>query len=82
MKALNDDSNTKLPIPHNAYLATAATIFTLAIILASSTTPVLASATGNTTTTTATSSSAVILSDEVISVEYAVVVRVIEIVDI
>jgi archaellin len=73
MKALNDDdNNTKLPILHNIYLATAAaTIFTLAIILASTTTPESASATGNTTTTTATSSSGLELSSQPIWDEQA-----------
>lgn len=71
MKALNDDNNTKLPILHNIYLATAATIFTLAIILASSTTPESASATGNTTTTTATSSSGLEFSSQPIWDEQA-----------
>ena len=52
---LNNDNNRKIPLLHNTYLATAATIFTLAIILAL-TTPHLASAstTGNATTTTTT----------------------------
>ena len=72
MKALNDDNNTKLPILHNIYLATAAAIvFTLAIILASTSTPVSASATGNTTTTTATSSSGLELSSQPIWDEQA-----------
>ena len=72
MKALNDDNNTKLPILHNIYLAiAAATVFTLAIILASTSTPVSASATGNTTTTTATSSSGLELSSQPIWDEQA-----------
>jgi hypothetical protein len=71
MKALNHDNNTKSPILHNIYLATAATVFTLAIILASTTTPVSASATGNTTTTTATLSSGLELSSQPIWDEQA-----------
>jgi hypothetical protein len=56
MKALNNDNNRKLPMLRNTYLATVATIFTLAIVFASTTfSPVSASTTGNSTTTTTTS---------------------------
>jgi hypothetical protein len=54
MKTLNDNSR-KIRLLHKAYLATAATIFTLTIIFASTTTLVSASTTGNSTTTTTTS---------------------------
>ena len=55
MKTLNPDNTRKIPLPPNTYLATAASIFTLAIIFASTTTPVSASITGNTTAITTTS---------------------------
>jgi hypothetical protein len=55
----NNNNNRKIPLLHNTYLATtavAATIFTLAIILALSITPLVSASTaGNTTTTTTTS---------------------------
>jgi hypothetical protein len=55
MKMLNN-SNRKISLLHNIYLATAtaATIFTLTIIFASTTTLVSASTTGNNTTATTT----------------------------
>ena len=53
MKKLNDNSR-KIRLLHKAYLATAATIFTLAIVFASTTTLVSASTAGNNTTTTTT----------------------------
>jgi hypothetical protein len=53
MKTL--DNSRKILLLHNTYLATAATIFTLAVIFASITAPVSASTTGNNTTTTSTS---------------------------
>ena len=53
MKTLNDNSR-KIRLLHKAYLATAATIFTLAIVFASTTTLVSASTTGENTTTTTT----------------------------
>jgi hypothetical protein len=51
MKTLNDNSR-KIRLLHKAYLATAATIFTLAIVFASTTTLVSASTAGNNTTAT------------------------------
>jgi hypothetical protein len=69
MKMRNNDNNTKLP--HNICLVTAATIFTLAIILALTTTPVSASTTGNTTTTTDTAASGLELSSQPIWDEQA-----------
>jgi hypothetical protein len=53
MKTLNDNSR-KIRLLHKAYLATAATIFTLAIVFASTTTLVSASTAGNNTTATTT----------------------------
>jgi hypothetical protein len=53
MKTLNDNSG-KIRLLHKAYLATAATIFTLAIVFASTTTLVSASTAGNNTTATTT----------------------------
>jgi hypothetical protein len=57
MKTLNgDNSRRKIRLLHNTYLATAATMFTLAIVFASTTiNPVSASTTGNSTTTAASS---------------------------
>jgi hypothetical protein len=56
METLNNH-NRKVPLLHNTGLATAATIFTLAIIFASTTTPVSASTIGDATTTITTTSS-------------------------
>jgi hypothetical protein len=57
MKTQNDDNSRRIHLLHNRCLATAATIFTLAIIFASTTiSPISASTTGNTTATTASSS--------------------------
>ena len=53
MKTLNDKSR-KIRLLHKAYLATAVTIFTLAIVFASTTTLVSASTAGNNTTATTT----------------------------
>ena len=53
MKTLNDNSR-KIRLLHKAYLATATTIFTLAIVFASTTTLVSASTAGNNTTATTT----------------------------
>ncbi len=53
MKTLNDNSR-KIHLLHKAYLATAATIFTLVIVFASTTTLVSASTAGNNTTATTT----------------------------
>jgi hypothetical protein len=53
MKTLNDNSR-KIRLLHKAYLATAATIFTLAIVFASTTTLVSASTACNNTTATTT----------------------------
>jgi hypothetical protein len=56
MKTLNEDNSKKINLLRNTYLATVATIFTLAIVFASTTfSPVSASTTGNSTTTTTTS---------------------------
>jgi hypothetical protein len=56
MKTLNEDNSKKINLLRNTYLATVATIFTLAIVFASTTfSPVSASTTGNNTTTTTTS---------------------------
>jgi hypothetical protein len=72
MRTLNNDNNRKIPLLHNTYLVTAATIFTLAIIFASTTTPVSSSTTGNTTTTTtATTLSGLELSSQPIWDEQA-----------
>jgi hypothetical protein len=53
MRTLNDNSR-KIHLLHKAYLATAATIFTLVIVFASTTTLVSASTAGNKTTATTT----------------------------
>ena len=53
MKTLNDNSR-KIRLLHKAYLVTAATIFTLAIVFAPTTTLVSASTAGNNTTATTT----------------------------
>ncbi|HWS19454.1 MAG TPA: hypothetical protein VN239_02100, partial [Nitrososphaera sp.] len=57
MKTLNgDNSRRKIRLLHNTYLATAATMFTSAIVFALTTiNPVSASTTGNSTTTAASS---------------------------
>jgi len=55
MKTINNGI-TRISLLPNAYLATAATTFTLAIIFASTATPLSASTTGNSTTTTITTS--------------------------
>ena len=72
MKKLNDSNNNRKTLLHNIYLATAATIFALAVVFASTTTtisPVSASTTGNTTATA--SSSALELSSQPIWDEQA-----------
>jgi hypothetical protein len=71
MKTQNDDNSRRIRLLHNRCLATAATIFTLAIIFASTTiSPISASTTGNTTATTA-SSSALELSAQPVWDEHA-----------
>ena len=72
MKKLIDSNNNRKTLLHNIHLATAATIFALAVVFASTTTtisPVSASTTGNTTATA--SSSALELSAQPIWDEQA-----------
>ena len=72
MKKLIDSNNNRKTLLHNIHLATAATIFALAVVFASTTTtisPVSASTTGNTTATA--SSSALELSSQPIWDEQA-----------